>query len=399
MDDAIVAERTDNHGTTGQQAASSTGPLPSPARDNHLRPLHVVHLVSSLEIGGQERVVLDLSRGLTRRGHRVTVVSLAEGGALRSAFAPIVTTTVARAAQGFDAGLVLRLRHRLVELSPDVVHTHNPTALLYGAPAARLANVSRVVHTKHGANPTSRRAMLAVRRLAYRLCHRVVAVSAETAQIARTRERLGSPQLLVISNGIDVDAYARAPEARAGVRAELGIPADAVVIGTVGRLAAEKNHALLLEAASPLLGDRTRLVIVGDGPLRADLERAVFGDARRRVQFLGTRWDIARLLASFDLFVLSSSTEGLPLVVPEAMAAGLPIVATAVGGLPSVVIDGMNGRLVTAGDPVALRRALAEIVADSELRSRFGQASLQTASARFAMGRVLDAYEAVYRGG
>src|SRR4051794_40476635 len=155
------------------------------AAPSSLGPIHVVHVVSSLEIGGQERVVLDLGRGLRARGHRVTVVTLADGGALRPAFGDITTVAVARSsARGVDPLLPFRLRKLLVELAPEVVHTHNPPALFYAAPAARSARL-RLIHTKHGANPTDHGRTLAARRLLCRLCAEVVAVSEETAQIAR----------------------------------------------------------------------------------------------------------------------------------------------------------------------------------------------------------------------
>src|SRR5262249_1569069 len=152
---------------------------------------------------------------------------------------------------------------------PDVVHTHNPPALIYAAPAARAAGVPRVVHTKHGQNPETSARTLAARWLASRLCDRFVAVSEETARVARRRDRISDQRLRVVPNGIDVAAYARSDDSRSRVRRDLGISPAAVVIGTVGRLAPEKDQRLLIDAALPMLCDAVRLVVVGDGPLRA----------------------------------------------------------------------------------------------------------------------------------
>jgi sugar transferase (PEP-CTERM/EpsH1 system associated) len=359
----------------------------------------VAHVVSSLEIGGQERVVLDLARGLSDRGHTVTVIALSEGGALRSAFGSIPTLSVARSERGgADARLLLRLRRLLRELAPQVVHTHNPAALLYACPAARAAGRFRIVHTKHGANPDrSARALLA-RRVLLRWCDEVVAVSEETAEMARRRDWVPERRLHVIPNGVDVDAFARDEAARARVRAELAIGPDVVVVGTVGRLAPEKNQRLLVDAASALLGPRVHLVVVGDGPLRDELERSVPPGKRAWVRFTGARTDVSALLSAFDVFALSSTTEGLPLVVPEAMAAALPIVCTAVGGLPGVVREGITGRLVPSGDAAALRRALGDLLDDPRPRARLGRAARDAARERFAMDRMVEAYLALYRG-
>ncbi len=155
----------------------------------------------------------------------------------------------------------------------DVVHTHNPIPLLYAAPIARFLGIRRPVHTKHGANVYSR-ASLAVARAATRTLSAFVAVSAETAEIAKTRERVPERLLHVIQNGIPLGRFRHDAQARARVRSELGIPEDAVVVGTVGRLAEEKDHPLLVRAMTPRLGPGVRLVIVGDGPRRQETERS-----------------------------------------------------------------------------------------------------------------------------
>jgi glycosyltransferase involved in cell wall biosynthesis len=297
---------------------------------------------------------------------------------------------------GLDATLVPRLARALRRHAADVVHTHNPLPLIYGAPAARLAG-ARVVHTKHGVNPGSRGHRL-LRRAAAWLAHAFVAVSDTTEQQARDLRDAPLARLSTIPNGIRLDRYAPDPRARAAIRDELGL-GDAWVVGTVGRMDANKNQAMLVRAVAPLLAHmNVRLVIVGDGVARPDVEAAVAAlPDPSRVILAGRRMDVPRVVQAFDCFALSSISEGLPLVVPEAMAAGLPVVTTAVGGLPSVVDDGETGLLVPV-DEAAMTTALASLAADPERARAMGQRARQVALARYSHDRMVDEYLALYRG-
>ena len=199
-----------------------------------------------------------------------------------------------------------------------------------------------------------------------------------------------------IANGIRLDRYHPDAEARAAARVELGL-GDAWVVGTVGRLDAYKNQALLVRAMAPLLSSRVRLVIVGDGPSRSEVEAAVAALPEPRwVVMTGRRMDVPRLMPAFDVFALSSQTEGLPLVVPEAMAAGLPVVATAVGGLPTVIDEGQTGLLVPVED-AAYAAALRTLHDDRALAKKMGARAREVALARYDYGRMVDAYLALYQ--
>jgi len=339
-------------------------------------------------------VALDLAIGQRRLGHEVMAIGLAPGPLRRDFVAAGVDVRTMFKRGGFDAQLLARLAFVLRTAKVDVVHTHNPQALIYGAPAGRLAS-ARVVHTKHGANPDNAR-RLWLRRAAGALTHAYVSVSALTAEVAAANREAPASRRHTIPNGIDLDRFYPDAADRAAIRAELGIPADAFVFGTVGRVAVEKNQALLLRAAAPLLDAKTHLIVVGDGaemPMLAQLARDL-----PSVHLVGARRDVPNLLRAFDVFALSSVTEGLPLVLPEAMATGLPLISTAVGGIPAV-IDADLGLLVPPSDEAALRHALTTLHQDREKAVRFGARAREQALSKYSATRMVADYLRVYRSG
>lgn len=364
-------------------------------------PLNIVHVLTSLHIGGGERVALDLARLQHRRGHRVLVISLEspEDGPLAAELtrAGVPVRRIAKKPRGLDPTLPLRLAARFARSRADVIHTHNPLPLIYAALPGRVVG-ARVIHTKHGANAASARSR-ALRRQAAQLVHAFVAVSAQTAEEARAQRDAPKDRLQVIANGIDLSRFGPDDDMRRRVRRELGIGEEPWVVGSVGRVVALKNHTLLLQAVEPLLDDSFQLVIAGDGPAMSTL-RELRDRVRRRdcVHLLGARRDIPDLLTGFDVFALSSDSEGLPLVVPEAMATALPVVCTAVGGLPGVIDDGETGYLVPARDEESLRARLDELRRHPERARAFGARARQTALSRYSCERMVAEYEALYRG-
>lgn len=360
----------------------------------------IAHLLSSFQIGGQERVALDLAVRQKARGHRVMAVSLAPppdgplAGELRGA--GIAAHVVPRRGPGVDPTLPVRLAALLRREGVGVVHAHNPQPLIYGGLAAKLAGAA-MIQTRHGVAHFSRRQDWLVRQAA-RLADACVFVSRELAAAVGGGGQ--SPgRSWVIENGVDLARFF--PDAAEGlaVRGELGIPAEAVVVGTVSRVVASKNVPGLVRAAWPLLreGAGVHLVIVGDGADRANVERLVAGAAvAPYVHLLGARDDVARLLRAFDLFALFSRTEGHPLVVLEAMATAVPVLATPVGGIPGILEEGETGFLVPVDDEVALRARLAELVAAPERRREVGRRARVAAVERYAADRMVDEYLALY---
>ncbi|GAA2094124.1 hypothetical protein GCM10009759_21370 [Kitasatospora saccharophila] len=285
----------------------------------------------------------------------------------------------------------LRLRALLAERRYDLVHTHMPVP----AVAARLLRPGggrrpRLVHTEHNLWERYRLPTRWANALTYGRNDAVVAVSHAVA--AGVGRRRAGDWLTVVHHGPDLGGAPSGPAARRAARAELGLPEDALVVGTVGNLTAKKDQATLL-AAFALLRDKepdARLVLVGSGPLEAEL-RARAGDG---VLFAGMRADVPALLPGWDVFCLSSRQEGLPVALMEAMASGLPSVVTRVGGMPEILDDDVEGRLVPPGDPARLADALAEL-ADPVRRGRMGAAARERAGS-FDVAGAQRAIERVY---
>lgn len=359
----------------------------------------IVHVLSSFGMGGQERVAFDLAVGQHKAGHQAVAVSLAprEEGPLGEEFRKSGVEVVHLPKRpGFDVRLPWELQRLFRRQGADVVHTHNPQPLIYGGAPAKLAGAV-LVHTKHGVNPDSSRRVW-MRRAVGRLPDAFVAVSGPTAEVARNAGECDKGKLRVIPNGIDLSRFGRDEGDRNAIRRELDIPLNAWVVGTVGRLWPEKGHPFLLRAVEPLLGPDFHLIIAGDGPQADELARAV-GKLRRpaSVHLLGARTDVPRVVAAFDTFVLSSVREGLPLVIPEAMAAGLPVVATAVGGIPQVVADGETGYLFAYDDDDALRERLGALADDPDRARTLGRRGREVALARYSCGRMVEDYLTLYR--
>lgn len=361
-------------------------------------PMVVAHILSSFGQGGQERVAVDLARLQRLSGHQVLAFSIAPGpeGPVSSAFraAGVFAETVAKGPR-VDPSLPVRLAAHLRSHHVNVVHTHNPHALIYGAPAARLAGAV-VVHSKHGMNPdTSRRLWL--RRAAARMVDAYVTVTPTLAKAAVDQGDCDPSRLHVVPNGIDVLRFAPNEAQRRKIREELAIPDGAWVVGTVGRLAKEKDQALLVDAMAPLLRATQHLVIVGDGPerdaLRARVDRS---PGREYVHLLGNRDDVESVLAAFDAFALTSRTEGLPLVLLEAMATGLPVVSTAVGGIPDLLKDGVTGFLVPAGEREPLADRLRLLSMERALSQNVGDAGRREVLQRHGVDRMAREYVALY---
>ena len=366
------------------------------------RPWHVAYVLHSLGRGGTENGVVNLVNRMDRERFRFTLVLLTPDRALLERVdRPLVETVTVGRRAGRDPFLALRLARLLRRLAPDLVHTRGFSAL-DGVLAARLAGVPWVVHSEHGRDLEEAHGMRArralARRVLYRLADAVVTVSEELGDWIAAQARVPRSRLLEIPNGVDVRRFRALPE-RGAARARLGLPAQGRVVGTVGRQDPVKDHGALLRAFARLHAAHPDvwLAMVGDGPRHAALRSAardlLVDD---RVAFAGHRDDVAEVLPAFDVFALPSVTEGMSNALLEAMAAGLPCVATAVGGNPELVEHRRSGLLVPAGDVPALAAALGQVLGRPHLARKLALAGRRRVEERFTLAAMVARYEGLY---
>jgi glycosyltransferase involved in cell wall biosynthesis len=363
--------------------------------------LRVAHVTLGLEVGGQEKLLVEFARCADRRRFDLRFIVLGGRGVLAADLEawgwPV---TALDEPSGFRPGLVLRLAGLFREQGVEVVHTHDERPHIYGAFAARLAGVRRLIHTRHHgmANRLTRRQRGLVR-LASQLTDRFVCVSADSARQAM-RQGVSPRTVRVLRNGIDLTRFDPPPTLLSPTHGgREGREAGPVVV--VARLSPEKDIGTLLSAAALAVREDSsfRLEIAGDGPCMADLRRTAADlELNDCVRFLGQVRDVPALLAGAGLFVLPSLTEGVSLTLLEAMASGLAIVATRVGGNPEVVADGETGLLVPPRDPRALAAALLRLRRDDCERRRMELAGRRRVEHCFDVRRMTAAYEKMYLG-
>ena len=360
----------------------------------------VLQVVLSLNPGGTERLVLELVKRLGGES-RQAVCCLDSAGVWGEALKTSGTPVTALSRQpGFHPSLARRLSAVAQQVDADVLHCHQYSPFVYGA-LARLARPGlRVVFTEHGRlsdAPPSRKRRLLNPAIAH-AASRIASVSHDLKR-HMVAEGLPERRIEVVHNGIDLGPEP-SPDAAADLRRQLALPGDALVVGTVARLDPVKHLQALVEATAQLSG-RGRLVhalVVGDGPDRDLLER----DARARgmehaVHFLGHRDEARGYLPGLDVYVNCSISEGISLTILEAMAAGVPVVATSVGGTPEIVTDEV-GRLVPPRDPSALADTLAVLADAPSLRAALGRAARARVAEHFTIEAMTARYLTMYRG-
>ena len=376
------------HGTISTIAASAHRIGSGVDGSSRYTPLAIIHTVSSLNIGGMEQVVVRLATAQRDAGHHVTVLAL-RGGPLEVELRER-GVSVAVLKRGVISRVVGALKY-FMSTRHHIVHAHNPTSLHYAA-LSKFVSRGGLVVTIHGDQETHARLGTA---LEWKLANSIVVVS----HAAKRNLRLpcGDDKVTVIHNGI---ASTSDSDRRQPMRRALGAE-NRLVGAIVARIDGHKGHATLLNSLR-ILKDRgihLMMLVIGDGAERSNLEHfaATLQLDAQSVRFLGARRDVGDLLSAVDLFVLPSDTEGLPLSVLEAMAAGLPIIATRVGGLPELVDDGKEGILVTPGDAQGLAEAIERMSQDPLLRATLGQSAKTRAGGEFSLSATVQNYDQVYR--
>ncbi|HYA28543.1 MAG TPA: glycosyltransferase [Acidobacteriota bacterium] len=363
--------------------------------------IKIVHVVHSLGVGGLENGLVNLLNQLDDQFSH-TIVCLSRSGRMAERIK-------SRNSNIIEMGLptdkfrfpIVRLSRVFQSVSPDIVHTRG-WSTVDAICAARVAGVSHVIHGEHGreaSDPNGRnRKRNIVRKCLSPLVQHFVAVS-DDLRLWLT-ETVGIPKAKVttIHNGVDTSQFS--PEGRKAARRSLGLDESAFIIGTVGRLDPVKDHESLLKAFAPIARSQRRvcLMIVGDGPGRKEIVQLCTAlQIADKVMLLGERRDIPILLKACDVFTLTSIAEGISNTILEAMASGLPIVATRVGGNLELVEHGASGHLVTAKDVTALSRAYESYLHDPDICEKHGRSARFRAEQKFSLERMASQYNDLYQ--
>jgi sugar transferase (PEP-CTERM/EpsH1 system associated) len=370
-------------------------------------PPLILHLVHRFAIGGLENGIVNLINFLPPERYRHAIVSLTDYTDFRQRIRRTDVPVLAlHKSEGHDLGVYWRFWRILLKLRPTILHTRNLPTLEFAVLAA-LARVRGRVHGEHGRDVYDLDGLSAkyrmLRRLAKPFVHQYITVSDELAHWLTTTISIPSSQVLHIYNGVDVQRFTP----RIGGRGSLGPPGFATpnsfIIGTVGRMQTVKNQMLLVSAfvrllaIQPIFRDRVRLVVVGDGPLREECLRILHeGGAANLAWLPGERDDIPEILRFLDLFVLPSLAEGISNTILEAMASGVAVVATRVGGNPELVRVEETGVLVPPEDPEALASALFSCVANPERVRSMGSAGRKRVESQFSVKVMVEKYLGVY---
>lgn len=368
------------------------------------RPLHVVHVIHHLVTGGLENGLVNLINRMDPAVVRHSVLCMTDFNAFRERIHDSAVEVIAlnKKPNGRDISAQLRALRFFRSTQPDIVHTRNLTALDAVVPAF-FARVPARIHGEHGRDMTdpdgTNKKFILLKKLHAPFIHRWSAVSEDLTNSLIQKVGIPASKISHICNGVDLTRFERLAERR-NIAEFSG--AKHVVFGTVGRLQDVKEQWLLIEALTLLRtfcanAGRARLVIVGEGPMRARLEKEIITrDLKGKVFLAGAQNNVPEWLQSMDVFCLPSRAEGISNTVLEAMASGLPVIATRVGGNPELVVDLQTGLLVPHSDALTLAKAMARLLDDHALRGQFANAAYARAHQEFSIETMVTRYTEMY---
>jgi glycosyltransferase involved in cell wall biosynthesis len=382
----------------------------------HCGAVKVVNLVTRLNVGGVAHHVTNLMRGLDRNKYEQQLICGFESAGEKSMRDQVeargVTPILIPRLVGnprlniSDALAFAHILRLLRQQRPMILHTHTSKAGLLGRVAARLTGVPIIVHTFHGLvlkghyRPLKTNGVRAVERCLARLSDRLIVISNEDKNDLLAYRIAPAHKIEVIPLGLELDHFLDNRKRRGLLHRELGLDSATRLIGIVGRIAPIKNHRLFFDAMVQVLAEHAtaHVVVVGDGDLCPEMERYVreMGIADR-VSFLGWRHDLPQIYTDLDVLVISSNNEGTPVSAIEAMAAGRPVVATRVGGLPDVISDGETGYLVAPGNVEQLASAVKRVLSDGETTDRLRRNARESVKGKFAVERLAADIDLLYR--
>jgi len=369
---------------------------------NSAAPIKVGFVLHVMQVAGAEVLVDETIRRLGPRIDPVVFCLDAVGTLGERLLADKIPVIAYGRRPGLDWSVSRRMAGDIRSLQVQILHAHQYTPFFYAAIAARLSGAKpSVIFTEHGRHypdVVSARRRWLNRMLFDRLANDVNAVCEFSARSLAEKDGFRRDRIHVIPNGIDVPKYAPSADI-AALRARLGLDPSRKYVACVARFHPVKDHRTLLDAFALVAAQRpdTDLLLVGDGVLRQELERQSLElGLSSRVKFLGVRDDVADILRAVDVFALTSVSEAASITLLEAMASGLPVVVTAVGGNPEIVRDGVDGLLAPRGDAKAIGAALTKLLEDEALGHRLGQSAAARVRSTYLLQQTVDKYYDLY---
>lgn len=359
-------------------------------------------------IGGAGNYVLSLSGALDKRKFNIILAFLYDGPTPEEARRKGFPVHIFPRRFKKDPALIYRIMRFIKEKDIDLVNTHLPNADFFGRLAARFAGTKAIVTTMHSflfgtmAHKGERKVWEALNygqeMLLSRLNHRIITVC-ETLREKFISQGIKEEKIVTIPPGVDLGKFNPSSPYRSYLKEEFSLGKEDKIVGTVGRLVPAKNLSLFLRVAREVTREvpGTKFVLVGDGPLKENLEREVdLMGLTSRVIFTGWREDVERIIPGFDLFLLTSTTEGMPLSLLQAMASGIPVAATGVGGVPEIVRDEKTGFLCEPGNLESLRLAVISLLRDRDLAQFIGSRGRELIEDNFDLRAIADKTMNVY---
>lgn len=361
--------------------------------------IRVAHVSASLHYGGKENGVVNLVNRLDSAIFENYIFTYVRGGALARRVDPTRCRVVELGDKlGGDYRLYFKLAREFRRYRIHIAHTHSWATVMEGIIGARLARVPILIHGEHGTMKTETKLHIHIQRALWHTTDQILAVSNVLRENLQRQFNFPKEKIRVVANGVDLSRFALTRQ-RDDYKIRLGLPANALVFGAIGRVVPVKAYPTLLQAAKLIFNEipTAHLVMVGDGPqLEALVQLAEEYQIASRVHFLGARKDVPEILRAFDVFVLSSESEGMSNTILEAMASARPVVATAVGGNPELVVDGETGLLVPPHDPPAMSAAITKLLRDTELCRQMGWFGRQRVEEKFSLEVMVQNYANVY---
>lgn len=369
-----------------------------------MKKIHILYLIDKLTPAGTQLNLLEIMKRLDRSCFEPHLIALVEGGELEEEFRVIgIEPVVLRVGKVYGPSgwrALLFLIRYLKEKEIDIVQTHFLHADILGTIAARRVRGVKIVSARRDEGFWRTRRQLAVNRFFSRRATCFLANSSAVRSMVRQSEQVSSRQIEVIHNGVDLDKFFPSPDLRAAIRCEFGIQEDEYLIGMVANMRHRvKGHRYLIKAISHLKKDipNVKLLLVGDGPLRSDLEGyAVRHKVMDRTLFVGVQRDVSALLNAMDVVCVPSLSEGFSNTILEAMAVGKPVVATHVGGNPEAILDGETGFLVRPRDERMISEKLLLLFKNRSFREEMGRAARRHVQSEFRMEKMIHEYESFY---